>query len=243
MNGRRLKRRVIGLLESQDFFEKINQLRGDIRPRVINVLFSTLISQDERIKWHSVTAMGILISDQAKEDMESARNIMRRLMWSLNDESGSIGWGAPEAMGEIMACHEGLAGEFAPLHVSYIRKDGNFLEYEPLQRGAVWGIGRLAQVRPGLLKPLGAVDHLLPYLDSRDAGLRGLTAWVVGLLDAGEARDGLENLLADSTEIKLYTDRRLVSRRVSDLAEEALSRIEDNELGSFTARVDAKEFH
>jgi len=34
-------------------------------------------------------------------------------MWSLNDESGGIGWGAPEAMGAIMARHTGLADEYA----------------------------------------------------------------------------------------------------------------------------------
>ena len=30
-------------------------------------------------------------------------------MWTLNDESGGIGWGSPEVMGEILAAHKGLA--------------------------------------------------------------------------------------------------------------------------------------
>jgi hypothetical protein len=46
--------------------------------------------------------MGEVMAHLADKDMESARVIMRRLMWSLNDESGGIGWGAPEAMGEIV---------------------------------------------------------------------------------------------------------------------------------------------
>jgi len=58
--------------------------------------------------------------------MESARVIMRRLMWSLNDESGGIGWGAPEAMGEIMARHEQLTKEYSAILGSYIREDGKF---------------------------------------------------------------------------------------------------------------------
>lgn len=41
--------------------------------------------------------------------MEKACTVMRRLMWTLNDEFGGIGWGVPEAMGEIMVCHKGLA--------------------------------------------------------------------------------------------------------------------------------------
>jgi len=47
----------------------------------------------------------MVISNLTEKEMESARVIMRRLMWSLNDESGDIGWGAPEAMAEIIACH------------------------------------------------------------------------------------------------------------------------------------------
>ncbi len=89
----------------------------------------------------------------AEEDMESARVIMRRLMWSLNDESGGIGWGSPEAMGEIIASHDGLAKEYAHVLISYVWEEGNFLEYEPLQRGAG--------------------PHLLPYLESTDAAVRG----------------------------------------------------------------------
>ena len=55
--------------------------------------------------------MGAVVAHLAEKDMESARVVMRRLMCSLNDESGGIGWGAPEAMGEIIASHEGLASE------------------------------------------------------------------------------------------------------------------------------------
>jgi len=104
--------------------------------------------------------MGAVVANLAEQDMESARVIMRRLMWSLNDESGGIGWGAPEAMGEIIASHDGLAKEYVSVLISYVWKEGNFLEYEPLQRGAVWGVGRVAQVRPELAQDAG--PHLLP---------------------------------------------------------------------------------
>ena len=89
-------------------------------------------------------------------------------MWSLNDESGGIGWDAPEAMSEIIASHEGLAKEYTNVLISYVREDGNFLEYEPLQRGAVWGIGSVAQARPDLVQD--ALPHgkfILLHLKSR----------------------------------------------------------------------------
>jgi hypothetical protein len=145
-------------------------------------------------------------------------------MWNLNDESGGIGWGMPEAMGEIMARHEGLAREYASILISYAREDGNFLELESLQRGVLWGLGRLAQIRPHLLQD--AFPHVLRQLSSKDATLRGLAAWVIGLLGAGAARDRLKALRKDEAELVLYVDGVLHNCRVSDLANAALAKIE-----------------
>jgi hypothetical protein len=219
--GRELKGKVLAVLESDNFEKGINELCRWPARQVINPLFSFLLSMDEQTRWRAVTAMGAVVSHLAEKDMESARIIMRRLMWSLNDESGGIGWGAPEAMGEIIASHGGLAKEYAPVLVSYIREEGNFLEYEPLQRGAVWAIGRVAQSRSHQVQD--ALPHLFSYLASSDATLRGLAAWAVGLLGVGAARSTLEALLRDRAEISLYLECRLVRRSVSDLAKQALA--------------------
>ncbi len=218
--GRNLSRRIFDLLKSTDFDKALNELSQFPPRRVIRSLFSFLCHNDQEIKWRSVTTMGLVVARLAEDDMESARVVMRRLMWSLNDESGGIGWGAPEAMGEIMACHEDLAKEYAYILVSYIREDGNFLEYELLQRGVAWSLGRLAQVRPCLVKDAAA--HLDKYLQSQDATVRGLAAWTMGLLGAEEARLRLEGLLNDSAEVQLYLHHEIVSKRVTDLAKQAL---------------------
>lgn len=222
-SGRHLKGKVLALLRSDDFDQSLNELCQLPARQVINPLFSFLLSSDEQIRWRAITGMGAVVEKLAERDMESARVIMRRLMWGLNDESGGIGWGAPEAMGEIIASHEGLAKEYASVLISYIREDGNFLEYEPLQRGAVWGIGRVTQVRPHLVQD--AVPHLLLYLESPDATVRGLAAWAVGLLGAEAARPQLEALLGDEAEVPLYIGGRLMVRCVGDLAKEALAGI------------------
>ena len=191
--------------------------------QVINSLFSFLYSADEQIKWRAVTAMGASVARLADEEMEPARIIMRRLMWNLNDESGGIGWGSPEALGEILACHELLAREYAPILISYARKDGNYLELEMLQRGLLWGVSRLSQVRPYLVQD--EISHFLPYLQSMDTTVRGLAAWLMGLLEAGDARTALEALTDDDAELSIYQDRKLINRCVKELAEEALKRL------------------
>jgi len=224
--GQRLRQLIIDLLKSSDIDNSINKLQELPTQKVMGTLFSSLCSHEDEIKWHAVTALGVFVANLAREDMESARTIMRRLMWSLNDESGGIGWGAPEAMAEIMACHEGLAKEYAPILVSYIREDGNFLEYELLQRGVIWGIGRLAQVRPQLLKSLDVIHYLLPYLESGDATLRGFAAWAIGLLGAKEACSQLKSLLGDGAQITLNKNRILKIYSVDELAREALELIQ-----------------
>ena len=218
--GRDLKRRVLDLLEAEDISQGLEDI-GSLPPRrVINPLFSFLCSTDPQIKWRAVKAIGEVVKSIAEEDMESARVIMRRMIWNLNDESGGIGWGLPEAMGEVMAQHQGLAGEYVMILESYIREDGNFLEHEPLQRGVLWGLGRLAQEKPELLK--NVTPHVRPFLSSADAVLRGLAAWTMGLLGGSQGDTALAALESDETEVTLYLNGTERSYRISELARKAL---------------------
>ena len=193
LKGRDFKRHVIDLLKADDFAGVLETFRSYPARRVINPLFSCLCSTEPEIKWRAITALGAVVANLAQDDMESARVVMRRMIWNLNDESGGIGWGVPETMGEVMARHEGLAREYVNILVSYIREDGNFLEHEPLQQGVLWGLGRLAQTSPELLQNAGA--HLHPFLSSEDATLRGLAAWILGLLGGPQRESELEPLL------------------------------------------------
>jgi len=219
--GRNLKQRVRDLLLADDFDQVLEIFCSFPARRVINPLFSLLCSTEPQIRWHAITAVGAVVANLAQEDMESARVIMRRMMWNLNDESGGIGWGLPEAMGETMARHEGLALEYANILVSYVREDGNYLEHPPLQRGVLWGLGRLAQTRPELLQNVSS--HLQPFLASKDAALRALALWIMGLLGGSQNDSRVETLLEDEAEVSIYLNGKHHFCRVSDLAKEALT--------------------
>lgn len=232
LNSKKLKDRVVRLLLSGDWARNIEKLKELPPNRVLRPLLSALHSSDEKIKWAAVTATGMIIASLSEKDMEAARNFVRRFMWSLNDESGNIGWGIPETMGETLARSPSLAEEFGPILVSYIREDGNFLEFEQLQRGAVWALGRLAQVNPSLLQSLGAAHYLLPCLKSRDATIRGLAAWTMGMIGEKDSLFQLESLLRDTAEIKVFRNQKLASSSVCELAKEA---------GEFIKRKAAEE--
>ncbi|MGD2269752.1 MAG: HEAT repeat domain-containing protein [Desulfobacterales bacterium] len=220
LSGRKLKKKILKLLTRQDFNKGLEEIRRLPARQAVNPLFSFLFSLDETVKWRCVTAFGEVVARLAQSDLESARIIMRRLMWNLNDESGGIGWGSPEAMGEIMARSQELADEYAHILVSYIRPDGNFLEHEALQRGVLWGLGRLARIRPEVVED--AAVFLQPHLRSEDATLRGLAVWVAGALSNKSTRAVLKSLANDKARCKIFSAGKLVELTVGDLAQEAL---------------------
>jgi hypothetical protein len=164
--------------------------------KVVNALFSFFYSKDPLHFWQAVTAMGAVVSLLAGEDLESARVVMRRLMWNLNDESGGIGWGSAEAMGEIMARNERMAEEYACILISYINPCGNFIDHPELQKGILWGLGRLARERPRRAE--GASEFLIPFLASPNPFLRGLAAWTASALPENATKPLLIRLASDN---------------------------------------------
>ena len=221
MGNRGRKATIRQLLLEENFetaLENLLQLPGR---QAVNPLFSFFYSGDERLRWRAVAAMGVVVSHLADISLESARVVMRRLMWNLNDESGGIGWGSPEAMGEITAVHAGLAAEFGRILISYIDPAGNYLEHERLQRGSLWGVGRLAHARPAVAKPAAA--FLPAFFDSPDPCLRGTAIWAAGpILDSG-MRTLVQTRLSDHARLPLYRQTIITYPTVTELAEEALS--------------------
>jgi hypothetical protein len=223
MNRRAVKSRLRQLLKRHDSKNAIAEALRLPHRLTVNPLFSFIQSGDPELKWSAVRCFGSVVSKLADEDLESARVIMRRLMWSLNDESGGIGWGSAEAMGEVLARHPALAAEYVSILLSYAREDGNYLEHEPLQRGLLWGIGRVAESHPDLVR--AAVPHLMVYLHSPDAGVRGLAARLMGLLQVPKACAQLRVLAEDNFELPVDFQEELGKHRVKDLALEALEHI------------------
>ncbi len=220
MSSRKLKKKILDFLGQENFNAGLDKICEMPEKQSINPLFSFLLNSDPLIKWRSVTAMGVVVSQLADKEFEAARIIMRRLMWNLNDESGGIGWGSPEAMGEILAVQGALADEYHKILFSYLDFEGNYLEHEILQRGVLWGIGRFAHARPQLAKSV--LRLLIPLLDSRDDYIRGLAAWTCGLYVHIPDDDRLSRLAQDDTLITFYTNHHLKEISISSLVKQQL---------------------
>ena len=225
--GRKLKREIIEKL-SADTPDEVLHLLDAIHPKeAVTPLISALYSQEPNVRWNAITALGRVIAAVAREDMEHARNIMRRFMWSLNDESGGIGWGAAEAMAEAMVHHEGLYEEYARILLSYIREDGNYLEYTPLRRGALWGLGRLGYARPQLLKEINSRRYLRDYLQDDDVQSRALAAWAMGALGEREDIRELEKMADSNDPVEIYIDGKLISLTCGQVASSSIRRLSE----------------
>jgi hypothetical protein len=226
MPFRQLKKEVFNLLIRDDFPDTLVQFSRLPGRQVVNPLFSFLYHGDEIVRWHAVSAMGVVTAGLADKNMESARVIMRRLIWNLNDESGGIGWGSPEAMGDIMARSHPIAREFSKILISYALPHGNYLEHGLLQRGMLWGLQRLSRAKPVLTH--GAAPFIRPFLTSEDPYHKGLAICFAETANDTNAIPDLEKLIRDDTPISLYNDFQMSTHKVSSLAKTAIAVIEQN---------------
>ena len=219
--GKKIKKEVLSHLRNEDFKKGLEVINTLSPKKVIGPLFSFFYNNQEIIKWRAVTAMGLVVSGLfEKGEKEAARIVMRRLMWNLNDESGGIGWGSPEAIGEITAQCRGLALEFNRILGSYLMEEGNYLEHEVLQRGLLWGVGRLSHAHPDLIS--FTAKYLLPFMESDDPFHRGLAVRALGPIKDQSAKPFMEKLLNDDKKLSVYEDGIIITKKVSELAKQAL---------------------
>ncbi len=216
MHNRALKKMVRELLLREEMDAVLGQLYTLNLRRVINPLFSFFCSGDELLRWRAITAAGAIISKMAQRRVEDARVMMRRLMWTLNDESGGIGWGSPEAMGETMARSAVLTKEYAAILASYLNPAGNYLEHEILQRGVLWGASRLARRRGAAAAR--TAPFLGAFMESDDPVHRGLAARCARALAPFAAVPIPQHILEDETIIRLYSDEKFLDIPICRLA-------------------------
>jgi hypothetical protein len=197
-------------------YDAIVELAGR-RKRVLSFLTALTYDPDPLINWRAVEAIGLAAGRIADEDPEFVRNHLRRLMWLLSDESGGIGWRAPEMMGEIVRDRPEQFGEFVPIIISLLdMEEEDAARFRP---GILWAIGRLGEVMPDRVK--AAVALIIPCLDDPNPQTRGLAAWCLGELGAGEHLAG-HDVLRDESPVDFYVDGQLVRQSVGQLARDAL---------------------
>lgn len=180
--------------------------------RLARALVSLLYDPDELIRWRTVSALGHL----AGAHPELAQPLVTRLYWSLNDESGGIGWMSAPALGEL--------GRRAPQLLSRcIRPLVRYLDEPFLLPGALWAIGRLAPAYPAETREV--VPEVALCCSSSDPAVRANAAHALGEVGDGRARIALTGLADDESPARIYQGGQLVTQQVRDWAGAALARL------------------
>lgn len=212
----KLKKAVREALAAADF-ERVTQLALDNR-KVFGILMSLSFNKEDLICWRAIEAMGIASSRVASErDPELVRNAVRRIIWSAREESGGMGWSAPELLGEIVRGSPRAFTDIPTIILSLHTEDeeGVFL------KGVIWALGRMAEA--GITGVEGAESLVLDSLASTDPRARGLAAWAAGKLEISRAVEDLRGLEDDQAEFSIYRERELVRTTVGREASAALA--------------------
>ncbi len=215
----KLKKEVSQALADADF-ERLSQLAVENR-KVLGILISQSFNKDDVLCWRAIEAMGRAATMVAKErDPELARNAVTRIIWSAREESGGMGWSAPELLGEIVRGSPRVYPDLPTLILSLHGEDeeGVFL------RGVLWALGRMAGA--GVRKVEGARELVLESLADTDPRTRGLAARAAGLMGLAEAAGALEDLREDDSGLRVYEDAELVETTVGREAAAALARLD-----------------
>lgn len=189
----RRRLRVVEFLEARD----LAGLRALARKEatVASTLVACLNELNDVVRWRAIEGLGWVAADMAEDNLDRTRDLVRRLFWSMTEECGGTAWHAAEGIGEILARVPELAPDFASVLASNHDED-------PFQDGVVWGLRRLASVRPDLVRK--EADVLLDAAVSDRPAKRGHAAAALAHLDLVWSVDVLDSMSSDSAEVQEY---------------------------------------
>ena len=166
MRPPRMKQKLKACLAEGDF-DGIREIATQ-RKSVLSGLLALTFDANEDIRWGAVEAIAVAASIWVEKDVEIVQNFCRHLLWMLNDESGNVGWFAPQSLGAVLAENHSSLPEFLPLFLAIFDEDNEV----PILGGAIWALGRIGPIDDEFA--IQAIERLRPHLDSNYAEIRDL---------------------------------------------------------------------
>ncbi len=136
-----LKKSILHALESNDL-DAVASLVKDNK-RALAILVRISYDKETLAAWRAIKAVGLAAKALVKTDHEFLREAVRKLLWSLSDESGGIGWSAPELLGEIVSADPKRFSDIVPLIAQVYE-----VEEEVFRSGVVYALARIAETAP-----------------------------------------------------------------------------------------------
>ena len=163
--------------------------------RSISLVSSLLFTQNQILRWRAIDVLGKLSRIINKNNNDSIRKLFNHNFWMLNDESGNVGWYAPETIGEVLYNVPEFIDEFGIMLPSFIIE-------EPFERGTHWAIARVAEIKPEIF--FKDFSTILKSLEDSDPYIRVFTIKATMLIDPLNAKPKIEKLAEDQEKVELY---------------------------------------
>ncbi|MCE5312641.1 MAG: HEAT repeat domain-containing protein [Nitrospiraceae bacterium] len=206
------KQMIRDLLLKKDFDAIGSMSRQD--KAVIKWLISMSYDKQDELSWRAIEAMGHVSKALCPDSISLIRDIIRRLLWSMGEESGGIGWSAPEMIGEIVANCPGQLEDIPPILWSF-RDEHSF------RQGVVWGISKIASASPGLAGEF--TQELKDMLKDSDPHVRGYAAIALGNMGSFSALEA-GSVVNDHELINNYEEGSLLKKSLSAIVSAAIEK-------------------
>jgi hypothetical protein len=161
----------------------------------LSTLFSLTFEKDELIRWRAIEAIGKAAAVVGTQHEERVKDFLRRLLWLMNDESGGLGWHAPEAIGEVLFNIPKLAVEYGIILTS-------FLKEEPFERGSHFSLVRIGILQPAAI--LACAPALTASLKEKDPAIRAFACQALRIAGSEIPSDALRVLAQDKEAFHVY---------------------------------------
>jgi hypothetical protein len=180
---------------------------------VLRVLISLAYDKEQMMSWRAIEAIGRIAGEIAKSDPSRIRNLVGRLLWTIREESGGIGWSAPEILGEIV---RNCPDDFPDI----ARIIASFYEEDMLKAGVLNALVRISENRPDLV---GYASGLIAHsLQSGDPHIKAYAVILAGRLKSKEYISEISGLVEDGSLIKIYSEGDFKTRTIGEIAEETV---------------------
>jgi len=212
-----VKQQVRRLLNERDHKRLIELCEQD--RRAWNELRFRLYDMDEKIRWSGIEAAAQFMKHLwQKGKTGKVREYMRNLFWSLNDESGGIGWSSPQTIAEMIVHMPELLDPFGSMMIAHT------LDEPPLVKAGLWGIGRLGERVAESVEFFK--DLVLRVFQNDDPETLSLAAWALGEVRYRTALPFLAIIKERKELARIYIDGEFHEKQLGQWAKEAIEKIE-----------------
>lgn len=147
-------------------------------------------------RWHAISALGALAEEYAYDNEEIYRNVIRRAVWAMADESGNVPWAAPEMMSAVIKACPQHYKEFVKIMIT------NGLDSPMCHYGVLWSVGYLGSEYLSEIEPF--MPKLMKFLDNENSELRGMAVWALKQLQYEPAFAKINSMADDDAEFWIY---------------------------------------